>query len=139
MAHARDRRRDEAVRVEHEQALARGEKRVLRTTSTGELHSYPEDEIGFTPGSGHPQVSTWWGMGILTGVMGLLFVLSWAILLLPAIEGGRPYWRALFLVALSGLLGWYTYTLARDEYRASRVRRERGAPRPGSSGSLPPR
>jgi hypothetical protein len=137
MAHERD-RRAAAVRAEHEQALARGEQRVLCTTAAGDLHSYPDEEIGFTPGSGHPQVSTWWGMGILTVVMGLLFVLSWFILLAPTASEDRPYWPATFLVALSGLLGWYTYALARDEYLASRLRRERGAPRPGSSGSLPP-
>ena len=76
-------------------------------------------------------------MGILTVVMGCCS-LSWAILLAPATREAGPTGGA-FLVALCGLLGWYTYTLARDEYRASRVRRERGAPRPGSSGTLPPR
>ncbi|WP_460667968.1 hypothetical protein [Kocuria himachalensis] len=42
-------RRNDAVYAEHQQALAAGEKRVLRTTATGELHSYANDEIGFTP------------------------------------------------------------------------------------------
>lgn len=138
MAQQRDRRRDQAVRAEHDQAVARGEKRVLRTTATGELHSYADDEVGFTPGSGHAQVSTWWGMGILTAVMAVLFGFSWVLLLAPVADGGRPYWGALLLVAMSGLLGWYSFTLARDELRAGRVRRERGVPRPGSRGSLPP-
>lgn len=44
----------------HKEALARGEKRVLRVTTTGELHSYAEDEIGFSPGRGKAQVSPWW-------------------------------------------------------------------------------
>ena len=64
-------RRDDAIRAGHQQALARGEKRVLRTTATGALHSYAGDEIGFTPGRGHVQVSTWWGMGIVTTVLAL--------------------------------------------------------------------
>jgi hypothetical protein len=129
---------DHAVRVEHEQAVARGEERVLRTTDTGELHSYPGEEIGFTPGRGHPQVSTWWGMGVLTAVMGALFVFSWAIVLAPLLlQEQQPYWAALFLVVLSGLGGWYTFGLARGEYRASRLRKERGSPPPGRSGHLP--
>lgn len=74
----RDRRND-AVYAEHQEALARGEKRVLRRMDTGELHSYPGDEIGFSPGRGQVQVRTWWGMGIVTAVLGLLFVASWVI------------------------------------------------------------
>jgi len=130
-------RRNDAVYAEHKQAVARGEKRVLRTTATGELHSYAGDEIGFTPGRGQAQVSTWWGMGIVTAVLGLLFVFSWVILLTPLGKGEPPYWGALFLIALSGLGGWYTFVLARDEYRATRRRKARGAPKPGSSGHLP--
>ncbi len=30
---------------QRKEALARGEKRVLRVTTTGELHSYAEDEM----------------------------------------------------------------------------------------------
>jgi hypothetical protein len=33
-------RRNDVVRAEHKAAVARGEKRVLRKTVTGELHSY---------------------------------------------------------------------------------------------------
>ena len=36
-------RRDDVTRAEHQQALANGEKRVLRTTATGALHSYAGD------------------------------------------------------------------------------------------------
>ena len=60
MVYDREReRRNDAVYAEHKRAVAAGEKRVLRTTSTGELHSYPGDEIGFSPGRGQTQVSTW--------------------------------------------------------------------------------
>lgn len=129
----RDReRRNDHVYAEHKEALARGEKRVLRKTDTGELHSYPSDEIGFSPGRGQVQVRSWWGMGILTAVLGLLFVASWVILLMPLGQGEPPFWAALILAALAGLGGWYTLGLARDEHRASRVRKERGAPEPGA-------
>lgn len=127
----RERRNDE-VYAEHKAALARGEKRVLRRTDTGELHSYPSDEIGFSPGRGQVQVRSWWGMGILTAVLGLLFLASWVILLLPLAQGEPPFWGALFLTALGALGGWYTFGMARDEYRAAQVRKERGAPSPGA-------
>ncbi|MBT2537019.1 hypothetical protein [Arthrobacter sp. ISL-69] len=125
-------RRNDAVYAEHKEALARGEKRVLRRTDTGELHSYPGDEIGFSPGRGQVQVRTWWGMGIVTAVLGLLFIASWVILLLPLGKGEQPFWGALFLMALAGLGSWYTFGLARDEYRATQLRKERGTPKPGS-------
>ena len=64
MVYEREReRRNDAVFAEHKSAVAAGEKRVFRTTSTGDLHSYPGDEIGFSSGRGQVQVSTWWGMG----------------------------------------------------------------------------
>lgn len=131
-------RRNDAVYAEHKQAVARGKKRVLRTTATGELHSYAGDEIGFTPGRGQVQVSTWWGMGMLTAVLGFLFVLALIMFFTPMTEGRQPYWGALFLVVLAGFGGWYTFGLARDEFRATRLRKDRGAPTPGSSGHLPP-
>jgi hypothetical protein len=130
-------RRNDAVYAEHKQALAAGEKRVLRTTATGELHSYAGEEIGFTPGAGQVQVSTWWGMGIVTVVLGLLFVFSWALFFAPVLKGESPFWTALFLTALTGLGGWYTFGLARDEHRAAKLRKERCAPKPGTSGRLP--
>ncbi|MFY9634968.1 MAG: hypothetical protein WAL27_09620 [Cellulosimicrobium cellulans] len=132
-------RRNDAVYAEHKEALSRGEKRVLRRTDTGELHSYAGDEIGFSPGRGQAQVRTWWGMGIVSLVLGLLFVASWIILLMPLGKGEQPFWGALFLTALAGLGCWYTLGMARDEHRAARIRQERGAPRPGSGHvSTPP-
>lgn len=129
----RDReRRNDAVYAEHKAALARGEKRVLRRTDTGELHSYPGDEIGFSPGRGHVQVRTWWGMGILTAVMAVLVVLSLVILLRPVTDGGQPFWGALVLTAFGIFGAWYTFGMARDEYRAKRLRKERHAPEPGA-------
>jgi hypothetical protein len=67
-------RRNDAVYAEHREALSRGEKRLLRKTATGELHSYAGDEIGFSPGRGQAQVRTWWGMSIVSAVLWLLSV-----------------------------------------------------------------
>lgn len=133
MTFDRDReRRNDEVYADHKAALARGEKRVLRRTNTGELHSYPGDEIGFSPGRGQVQVRSWWGMGILTTVMVLLVILSLVILVLPLGNGEPPLWGALFLTALGGFGAWYTFGMARDEYRAKKLRKERSAPDPGA-------
>ncbi|WP_043806276.1 hypothetical protein [Paenarthrobacter aurescens] len=129
-------RHNDAVYAEHKAAVAAGEKRVLRNTSTGELHSYPADEIGFTPGSGQAQVSTWWGMGILAVFAALLTVLSVVLLLAPLKQGQGPMWGALFLTALAGAFTFYAFTLARKEYRATQLRKLRGSPKPGSSGRV---
>lgn len=125
-------RRNDQVYSEHKEALARGEKRVLRKTDTGELHSYPADEIGFSPGRGQVQVRSWWGMGILTAVLGVLVALSLVLLLGPVGTGGQPFWGALILTAFGGLGAWYTFGMARDEYRAKKLREERHAPEPGA-------
>ena len=124
--------RDDAVYAEHKDAVARGEKRVLRRTSTGELHSYPSDEIGFTPGRGQAQVSTWWGMAILAAFGFTGFVGAFAMFLDPVWHGEGPGWGALWLMAFAAFIAWYGFGLSRDEYRATRRRKERGSPKPGT-------
>jgi len=137
MVYDRERmRREDAVYAEHKKAVAAGEKRVLRKTSTGELHSYPADEIGFTPGSGHAQVSTWWGMGILMVVMVLILAAGVWLFQRPLWEGNPPEWGALWLIGFAGLMTLYTFNLARDEYRATKLRKLRGSPKPSSSGRV---
>lgn len=133
MIHSSDQERyNDAVVAEHKQALARGEKRVLRKTGTGELHSYPADEIGFSPGRGQAQVRTWWGMGIVSAFLGLVFLGSSVLFLASFRQGGNPEWGALFAIVLGGLGAWYTFGMARDEYRAKKLRTERHAPEPGA-------
>lgn len=128
--------REDAVYAEHKKAVAAGEKRVLRKTSTGELHSYPADEIGFTPGSGQAQVSTWWGMGIIMVVMVIGMIAGLWLFQRPLWEGSAPDWGALWLIGFAGLMTLYTFNLARDEYRATQLRKRRGSPKPGTSGSV---
>ena len=137
MVHDQERmRREDAVYAEHKKAVAAGEKRVLRKTSTGELHSYRADEIGFTPGSGQAQVSTWWGMGIVTAFLGLVLAAGLWLFQRPLWDGGAPYWGALWLIGFSGLMALYTFNLARDEYRATQLRKRRGSPKPSTSGRV---
>lgn len=128
--------RDDVVYAEHKRVVAGGEKRVLRRTSTGELHSYPADEIGFTPGSGQVQVSTWWGMGVVTAFLGLVLAGGLWLFQRPLWDGDAPYWGALWLIGFAGLMALYTFKLARDEYRATQLRKRRGSPKPGTSGRV---
>ncbi|GAA5028489.1 hypothetical protein GCM10023258_24040 [Terrabacter aeriphilus] len=123
---------DPDVTAEHEEAVARGEKRVLRRTTDGRLHSFPADEIGFSPGRGQAQVRTWWGMAVLATVMALLTLGSLWMLLAPIGQGETPEWYALWGLVPGALFTWYAVRLARDEYLAVRVRRERGSPEPGA-------
>ena len=127
-------RHNEAVYAEHQAAVAAGEERVLRNTCTGELHSYPTDEIGFTPGAGQAQVSTWWGMGIVATGAALLCIFSIVLLLAPLAQGQGPMWAALVLTALGGGVTFYAVAMSRREYRAMRLRKLRGSPRPSPSG-----
>lgn len=126
-------KQDEAVTAAHDEAVARGEKRVLRKTTTGELHSYPADEIGFSPGRGQAQVRTWWGMAVLAVLMALLSLSSVVgMFVLPMSRGDGPEWVGLVPLAMGGLFTWYAGGLARDEYRAKQVRQEKGSPEPGA-------
>lgn len=123
-------RRNDAVRAEHKAAVARGENRLLRRTVTGALHSYASDEIGVNP-SNNQQVKTWWGMAIVAAFLWLLFLGSWLLLFSPLSQGDGPAWGALFPIVLGGLGGWYALRLSRAEYRAAKVRKQRGVPEPG--------
>ena len=129
-------RREDAVYAEHKKAVAAGEKRVLRKTSTGELHSYPADEIGFTPGNGHAQVSTWWGMGILMLFSAIMLMTGVWLFQRPLWEGNPPQWSAMWIIGLTGFFTPYAFFLARDEYRATQLRKLRGSPKPSSSGRV---
>lgn len=125
-------RHNDAVYAEHKEALARGEKRVLRQSNTGELYSYPSDEIGFSPGRGHVQVRSWWGMGVVSAFLGLMFLGSMVLFLASFQQGTAPEWGALFAIGLGGFGAWYTFGLARDEYRGKKLRKERHVPEPGA-------
>lgn len=54
------------VILAHEEAIARGEMRLLLRTVEGELFSYKREEIGFTTGGGGAKITT--GTGMLFGV-----------------------------------------------------------------------
>jgi quinol-cytochrome oxidoreductase complex cytochrome b subunit len=125
--------RNDAIQAEHRAAVERGEERVLRLTRTGELHSYAPDEIGLGEVSAGPQVTSWWGLTILTMFFVALFAASWLIIFAPVAEGHAPAWGGLVVTLMSAPGALYMASLAREQYRARAVRRRRGAPEPSDS------
>lgn len=134
MVYDRERdRRDDAVYAEHMAAVAAGGKRVLRRTKAGELHSYPQEEIGFTPGGGQAQVSTWWGMGILVLFAAGMFIFGLLLFLGPLMDGkDSPLWGALWIMGMTAAIIPWGIKLARAEYRGKKLRQLRGSPEPGT-------
>lgn len=127
---AESRRRDDEIRERHDQAVAAGEKRVLSRTMEGRLHSYARDEIGFARAGSGPIVTSAVGMVVLASVFAAFTVLSVLLITAPTSQGQDPLWGALFLT-FGGLAGTiYAGRLAAAEFRAKRVRRERGIPEP---------
>ncbi|MCQ1945931.1 MULTISPECIES: hypothetical protein [unclassified Arthrobacter] len=126
---------DEEVFAEHRRLLARGEKRFLHRTEFGNLQSYASDELGFRPDgappSDHP---TSWVRGVILLIMYAVFILFFAgVGLFPSDD-----WilRVLAAILVAVMLGC-SFRLAaatRKEFRAAKVRKQRGLPRPGRQG-----
>lgn len=128
---ADDRRHDDEVRSRHEQAVAAGEKRLLtRTLDRGRLHSYAADEIGFARAGSGPIVTTAPGMVVLALVFAALTVFSLVLVAAPTSQGEGPLWGALVLTAIGAAGVLYALRLAVSEFKARRIRRERGLPEP---------
>jgi hypothetical protein len=122
---------DEEIRARHERAVAAGEKRFLtRTMDHGRLHSYAADEIGFARAGSGPIVATASGMVLLAAVFAAVTVFSIFLVAAPTSRGESPLWGALVLTVIgaSGVL--YAVRLAVSEFKARRIRRERGLPEP---------
>ncbi|WP_223257149.1 hypothetical protein [Arthrobacter globiformis] len=121
---------DDQVRSEHEQALARGEKRVLSRTVDGSLHSYAKDEIGIVPASSQPQVRSAAGFIVMAVVFAAVAVGSILLVFAPTGQGQDPLWGASVLSAASAGGVVYAARLALTAARAKRLRDERGVPEP---------
>ncbi|TQJ41846.1 hypothetical protein FBY33_3965 [Arthrobacter sp. SLBN-112] len=121
---------DDQVRAEHEQALARGEKRVLFRTVEGRLYSYAKDELGVVTASSHPQVRSVVGFLVLAVVFAAVAVFSILLVAGPTSRGQDPMWDALFLTVLGVAGVLYALRMAKVAARAKRLRTERGIPEP---------
>lgn len=128
---AADHQHDAEVRALHERAVAAGEKRLLtRTMDRGRLHSYAADEIGFARAGSGPIVTTAFGMVILAAVFAAVTVFSVVLVAAPTSQGEAPLWGALVLTAIGAAGVLYAVRLAVSEFKARRIRRERGLPEP---------
>jgi peptidoglycan/LPS O-acetylase OafA/YrhL len=121
---------DDLVRAHHEQALARGEKRVLFRTVEGRLHSYAEDELGVATAGSQPQVRSAAGFLVLAVVFAAFAVFSVLLAAGPTSRGQDPMWGALFLTVLGVAGVLYIIRMAKEASRAKRLRAERGIPEP---------
>ncbi|QDZ16101.1 hypothetical protein [Humibacter ginsenosidimutans] len=119
---------------EHAAALARSEKRTLLRTRDGGMYSYRKDELGFRRSSNPYYVRTWWGVGVIAVIELAGVALGIYLFVSPGLHdeaaGWTPFWGALWLIAIGGLLLAVSVTLMVRELRARRRRRERGAPEP---------
>jgi hypothetical protein len=75
-------------------------------------------------------------MGIIMMIMMIGLVVGVWLFQRPLWEGGPPEWGALWLIGFAGPMTLYTFNLARDEYRATKLRKRRGSPKPSSSGRV---
>ncbi|MCQ1952264.1 hypothetical protein [Arthrobacter sp. zg-Y238] len=128
---------DEEVFAEHRRLLARGEKRFLHRTEFGNLHSYAPDELGFRPDgappSDHPNS---WVVGVLLLILYLVFILFFAGVGLFPSDDWVLRVTALILVAVMLGCSFRLVAATRREYRAARVRKQLGLPRPGRQGAV---
>jgi len=123
---------DDQVRAYHEQALVRGEKRVLCRTTDGRLYSYARDEIGVVTASSHPTVRSAGGFIVMAVFFAAVAVFSILLVVGPTGQGQDPMWGALVLTAAGAGGMVYVVRLAGVAAKAKRLRRERGIPEPTS-------
>jgi hypothetical protein len=121
---------DDQVRAYHEQALARGEKRVLFRTVEGRLHSYAKDELGVVTASSHAQVRSAVGFFVMAVVFTAVAVFSILLVAGPTGRGQDPMWSGLFLTAAGVGGALYAIRMAKMASTAKRLRAERGIPEP---------
>jgi hypothetical protein len=125
---------DDQVRAYHEQALARGDKRVLFRTVEGRLQSYAKDERGVVTASSHPQVRSAGGFVLMAVCFAAVAAFSVLLIAGRASRGQDPMWDALFLTVAGVAGSVYAVRMAGVASRAKRLRAERG--RPGSFPAL---
>lgn len=127
-------RPDQAVFDEHREALARGEERVLRRTVAGTLHSYRKDEQ-VSP-SDDPYNLRSLPVGILISSIYLGFAVFCAVMFFVGDGENYPAW-VLPVGAVACVYGGRpAFVFCRDEYRASKIRKERGVLQPDRGKAL---
>lgn len=127
-------KRDLATRAFHDERVAAGERRVLSRGDDAELHSYLREEYGVLRQGPGPVLTTLWGHMIFTGLilLGLIgFIWMYAGLYFRPVP--TPPWGGWLLgVAIAVMLAYAARNLF-TEWRAHKLRKERGLPTPTDS------
>ncbi|WP_411373949.1 hypothetical protein ACLH0K_12820 [Arthrobacter sp. MPF02] len=121
---------EDQIRLNHDQAVERGEKRLLFRTVDGRLHSYARDELGVVTASSHPQVRSAGGFVAMAVFFAAMAVFAVPLVAGPTSRGQDPMWGALILTVagVGGVL--YAARMAGVAAKAKRLRAERGIPEP---------
>ncbi|GAB3544484.1 hypothetical protein GCM10027404_01270 [Arthrobacter tumbae] len=124
--------RDARAKAAHEEQIGRtGEKRVLMRAINGELVSYTPEEYGVGRLGLGPRINTRWGH--LVYVLAIAAVIA-VFLYLPLqgllVEGDTETIGFLVIPALLIVLEAYAVRNLIREWRAHKLREERGLPRP---------
>lgn len=127
---------DAAVYAEHRAALARGEKRTLRTTVTGQIHSYAQDEHVAPSDDPYNLRSLPVGIGIAALYVGLALMCA-LIFANQVVRGESLNWVLAVGVVLVLVVGRPAFVFCRDEFRAGQVRKSRGVPKPDRGREVP--
>lgn len=125
-------RRDAATTAAHEEHVNRtGENRVLVRATNGELVSYSREEYGVGRTGIGPKISTYWGHLVYVILIAAVIVLLLSLSIRAFLGFGEPLSPWFLIVpGLLVLLEIYAVKNLRREWRAHRLRTERGLPRP---------
>ncbi|GAA5230579.1 hypothetical protein [Arthrobacter cryoconiti] len=123
--------RDQQAKAWHDQAVAGGQKRLLRRASTGELVSYLPEEYGVGRTGIGPKITTVWGHAVLVASQVLILVLFFYGLSIGVQAGHTNVPVGLWIVVAFMLLilAYTTWNLVK-EAKATALRRQRGLPTP---------
>lgn len=123
-------KRDAATTLEHENAVARGEKRTLLHTTEGEMYSYQSEEIGFTTGGTGPVLASGPGM-LLAGTLCWISAVWLVVYVFLTGDATTGEWVGLsFLAGSTVALGYYFNRMGMREHHARKLRKARGLPAP---------
>lgn len=124
--------RDSATTAAHEEHINRtGENRVLVRAVNGELVSYSREEYGVGRTGIGPKISTWWGhLVYVLAILAIILVFLYLPLHGLLVERDPASGWFLLLPGLLILFEVYAVRNLQREWRAHKLRKERGLPRP---------
>lgn len=124
--------RDAATTAAHDEHVNRtGENRVLVRAVTGELVSYTREEYGVGRTGIGPKISTWWGhLVYVLAILAIIVVFLYLPLHGLLVERDPASGWFLLLPGVLILFEVYAVRNLQREWRAHKLRKARGLPRP---------